>query len=69
MLFRSGREMAILEAALFDHTVRLLKDGKAFDMEDPEDDQFLMECRAEADAIKGLHRKLDFARKMMEAES
>ena len=64
----TGREMAILEAALFDCTVRLLKDGKAFDIENPEDDKFLMECRMEADIIKGLNRKLEFARKMMEAE-
>ena len=65
----TGRELAILEAALFDHTVRLLKDGKAFDIENAEDDKFLMECNMEADIIKGLNRKLDFARKMMEAET
>ena len=64
----TGRELAILEAALFDGMVRLLQDGKAFDIENPDDDQFMMECRAEADTIKGLNRKLDFARKMMEAE-
>ena len=64
----SGRELAILEAALFDGMVRLLKDGKAFDIENPEDDMYMMECRAEADIIKGLNRKLEFARKMIEAE-
>ena len=64
----NGREMAILEAALFDCTVRLLKDGKAFDILNPDDDAFVMECNMEADIIKGLNRKLEFARKMMEAE-
>ena len=65
----SGRELAILESALFDSMVRLMTDSKAFNILDPDDDVYLMEGRMEADIIKGLNRKLEFARKMMEAES
>jgi len=65
----SGREIAILEAALFDITVRLMKDGKAFDILNPDDDNFVMESKMELDIISGLKRKLEFGRKMMEAES
>ncbi len=64
----TGRELAILEAALFDGMVRLLTDSKQFDPVEEADDAYTMEARAEADTIRGIQRKLEFARKMLEAE-
>jgi len=64
----NGREIALLESALFDSMVRLLKDSREFDISDPDDDAYSMECRAEGDTIKGLQRKLEFATAMIRAE-
>jgi len=64
----NGRELAILEAALFDGMVRLLTDSKQFDPVMEEDDAYAMDARAEADTIRGIQRKLDFAQKMLKAE-
>ena len=38
------------------------------DILNPDDDMYMMEGNMEADIIKGLNRKLEFARKMIEAE-
>ena len=65
----SARELALIEAALFDGMVRLLKDSKSFDITNPDDDDSLMECRMEADIIKGMQRKIEFARKQIELDS
>ena len=64
----NGREIAILDACLFDGMVRLLKDSKQFDPIEAEDDAYATEARMEAEAIKGLQRKLEFAMKMIDAE-
>ena len=64
----TAREVALLEACMFDGMVRLLKDSKQFDPIEDGDDAFMMEARAEADMIRGIQRKLEFARKMIEAE-
>ena len=64
----SARELAILENALFSSMVRLMMDSKMFDILNPDDDMYMMEGNMEADIIKGLNRKLEFARKMIEAE-
>ena len=64
----SARELALIETALFDGMVRLLKDSKSFDITNPDDDDSLMECRMEADIIKGIQRKLEFARKQIELD-
>ncbi len=64
----NGREIALLESALFDSMVRLLKDSREFDISDPDDDAYSMECRAEGDTIKGLQRKLQFATTMLQTE-
>jgi hypothetical protein len=64
----SGREIAILDACLFDAMVRLLKDSKQFDPIEEEDDAYATEARMEAEAIKGLQRKLEFATAMIRAE-
>lgn len=65
----SARELALIDAAMFDALVRLLKDSKAFDITNPDDDDSLMDCRMEADIIKGINRKLEFARKQIELEA
>ena len=44
------------------------KDGETLDILNPDDDIYMMEGNMEADIIKGLNRKLEFARKMIEAE-
>jgi hypothetical protein len=64
----TGRELAILEACLFDGMVRLLTDSKQFDPVEEADDAYAMEARAEADTIRGIQRKLEFARKIMDEE-
>jgi hypothetical protein len=48
--------------------VRLLKDSKQFDPIEAEDDAYATEARMEAEAIKGLQRKLEFATAMIRAE-
>jgi hypothetical protein len=65
----SARELALIDAALFDALVRHLKDSKAFDITNPDDDDSMMECRADADSIRGIQRKLEFARKQIELDS
>jgi hypothetical protein len=45
--------------------VRLLKDSKQFDPVEERDDAYAMEARAEADTIRGLQRKMEFAQKMI----
>jgi hypothetical protein len=65
----SARELALIDAAMFDALVRLLKDSKAFDITNPDDDDSLMDCRMEADIIKGINRKLEFARKQIELDA
>ncbi len=64
----NGREIAILEACLFDGMVRLLKDSKSFDITDSNDDAFILEGKIEADIIRGIQRKMEFAQKMMDSE-
>ena len=64
----TAREVALLEACMFDGMVRLLKDSKQFDPIEEADDAYAMEARAEADTIRAIQRKLEFARKMIEAE-
>ena len=64
----TSKEVALLEACLFDGMVRLLKDSKQFDPIEEADDAFMMEARAESDMIRGIQRKLEFARKMIEAD-
>jgi hypothetical protein len=64
----NGREIALLESALFDSLVRLLTDSKEFDISDPDDDAYTMEARMESETIKGLQRKLQFATTMLETE-
>jgi hypothetical protein len=61
----SVRELAIIEACLFDGMVRLLKDSKQFDPVEERDDAYAMEARAEAETIRGLQRKMEFAHKMI----
>ena len=65
----SARELALIDAALFDAMVRHLKDSKSFDELNPDDDTWLMECRAEADMIRGIRRKLDFGQKQIRLDS
>jgi hypothetical protein len=64
----NGREIAILEACLFDGMVRLLKDSKEFDPIEEADDAYATEARMESETIRGLQRKLEFAVKMMDEE-
>jgi hypothetical protein len=64
----NGREIALLESALFDSMVRLLTDSKEFDISDPDDDAYTMEARMESETIKGLQRKLQFATTMLQTE-
>jgi len=64
----SAREIALLDAALFDALVRLFKDSKAFDITNPDDDENLMDSRMESETLKGLQRKLEFARKQIELD-
>ena len=65
----SARELALIDAAMFDALVRHFKDSKGFDITNPDDDDSLMECRADADMIRGIQRKLEFARKQIELDS
>ena len=65
----SSRELLLLDAAMFDSMVRLLKDSKSFDITEPEDDAWGMECRTEADIIRSVQNKINFALKQIELES
>ena len=61
-------ELNIIQSALFDGLVRLMKDSKSFDITNPDDDDFLMESKMEAHAIKVLQDKLKFALKQIELD-
>jgi hypothetical protein len=61
----NGREIAILEACLFDGMVRLLKDSKQFDPIEEADDAYATEARMESETIRGLQRKMEFAQRMI----
>jgi hypothetical protein len=64
----SGRELALIDAALFDALVRLLKDSKSLDITDPDDDIWNMEARTEADIIRKIQHKINFAFKQIELD-
>ena len=64
----SGRELALIDAALFDALVRLLKDSKSFDITDPDHDIWNMEARTEADVIRKIQHKINFAFKQIELD-
>ena len=65
----TGRELALIDAALFDALVRLLKDSKSFDITEPEDDTWSMEARTDADIIRSVQNKINFALKQIELDS
>jgi hypothetical protein len=65
----TGRELALIDAAMFDALVRLLKDSKSFDITDPDDDISVMEARTEADVIRKIQHKINFAFKQIELDS
>lgn len=65
----SSRELLLIDAAMFDSMVRLLKDSKSFDITEPEDDAWGMECRTEADIIRSVQHKINFALKQIELDS
>ena len=64
----SSRELLLIDAAMFDSLVRLLKDSKSFDITEPEDDAWGMEARTEADTIRNIQNKINFALKQIELE-
>lgn len=57
----TSRELVLVQAAMFDALVRVLKDSRAFDITNPDDDDALMDCRIEADIIRTVQRKIDSA--------
>jgi hypothetical protein len=65
----SARELALIDAAIFDAIVRLLADSKSFDISNPDDDDAHMEARMDAETLKGIQRKLDFAQKQIHLDS
>lgn len=65
----SSRELLLIDAAMFDALVRLLKDSKSFDITEPEDDAWGMEARTEADIIRSVQNKINFALKQIELDS
>ena len=65
----SSRELLLIDAAMFDVMVRLLKDSKSFDITNPDDDVWSMEARTEADIIRGVQNKINFALKQIELDS
>jgi hypothetical protein len=64
----SARELLLIDAAMFDSMVRLLKDSKSFDITEPEDDAWGMESRTEADIIRSVQNKINFALKQIELD-
>jgi hypothetical protein len=64
----SARELALIDAAMFDALVRLLTDSKSFDITEPDDDRSVMEARIEADNIRNIQQKIQFALKQMELD-
>jgi hypothetical protein len=65
----SSRELLLIDAAMFDGMVRLLKDSKSFDISEPDDDVWNMEARTEADTIRNIQNKINFALKQIELDS
>ena len=65
----SSRELLLIDSAMFDALVRLLKDSKSFDITEPEDDTWSMEARTEADIIRSVQNKINFALKQIELDS
>jgi len=64
----SSRELLLLDAAMFDSMVRLLKDSKSFDITNPDDDTWSMEARTDADIIRSVQNKINFALKQIELD-
>ena len=64
----SSRELLLIDAAMFDALVRLLKDSKSFDITEPEDDAWGMEARTDADIIRSVQNKINFALKQIELD-
>jgi hypothetical protein len=64
----SARELLLIDAAMFDALVRLLKDSKSFDITEPDDDTWSMEARTEADIIRSVQNKINFALKQIELD-
>lgn len=62
-------ELVLLDAAIFDAVVRIYKDSKAFDITNPDDDTDLIECRMDENRLRGIQKKLEFARKQIELDS
>ena len=65
----SSRELLLIDAAMFDGLVRLLKDSKSFDITNPDDDTWNMEAKTDADIIRSVQNKINFALKRIELES
>ena len=65
----SSRELLLIDSAMFDALVRLLKDSKSFDITNPDDDTWNMEARTEADIIRSVQNKINFALKQIELDS
>ena len=65
----SSRELLLIDAAMFDALVRLLKDSKSFDITNPDDDTWNMEAKTDADIIRSVQNKINFALKQIELES
>jgi hypothetical protein len=64
----SSRELLLIDAAMFDGLVRLMRDTKSFDISEPEDDVWNMEARTDADTIRNIQNKINFALKQIELE-
>jgi hypothetical protein len=64
----SSRELLLIDSAMFDALVRLLKDSKSFDITEPEDDTWSMEAKTEADIIRSVQNKINFALKQIELD-
>jgi hypothetical protein len=65
----SSRELLLIDAAMFDGLVRLMKDSKSFDITNPDDDVWSMEARTEGDVIRAIQNKINFALKQIELDS
>lgn len=65
----TSRELLLLDAAMFDSMVRLLKDSKSFDITEPNDDAWGMEARTDGDIIRSVQNKINFALKQIELDS
>ena len=65
----SSRELLLIDAAMFDGLVRLLKDSKSFDITNPDDDTWNMEAKTDADIIRSVQNKINFALKQIELDA